>query len=138
MVRAYEDLLGVEVVTLCATSNHFHLLVRVPHRPADFDLPLEVLVVRLERALGAEAMGLLRKQLDFWLRAGLYSLIDEWRQKQIARMFALGEFVKCVKFRFTRWHNRKIGRKGGLWESRFSSTIVEGGETRATDHGRLH
>ena len=30
-----------------------------------------------------------------------------------------------MKFRFTRWYNRKTGRKGRLWESRFSSTIVE-------------
>ncbi len=102
MVRAYEDLLGVEVLTHCVMSNHFHLLVRVPHRPADFDLPWEVLVARMEPALGEDAMGLLRKQLDFWQRAGLDSLIEQWRQKQIARMFALSEFVKCVKFRFTR------------------------------------
>jgi len=33
IVRAYEDLLGVEVLTFCVMSNHFHLLVRVPHRP---------------------------------------------------------------------------------------------------------
>ena len=125
VVRAYEDLLGVGVLTHCVMSNHFHLLVRVPHRPADFDLPLEVVVARLERALGAEAMSLLHKQLDFWQRAGLDSLIEEWRNKQIARMFSLSEFGKCVKFRFTRWYNRKTGRKGGVWESRFSSTIVE-------------
>ena len=87
VVRAYEDLLGVGVLTHCVMSNHFHLLVRVPHRPADFDLPLEVVVARLERALGAEAMSLLHKQLDFWQRAGLDSLIEEWRNKQIARMF---------------------------------------------------
>jgi hypothetical protein len=86
---------------------------------------LEVLMTRMERALGEDAMGLLRKQLDFWQRAGLDSLIEQWRQKQIARMFSLSEFVKCVKFRFTRWYNRKTGRKGGLWESRFSSTIVK-------------
>ncbi len=53
------------------------------------------------------------------------SLIEEWRQKQLFRMFSLNEFVKCVKFRFTRWYNRRTGRKGGLWESRFSSPIVE-------------
>ncbi len=70
VVRAYEDLLGVEVLTHCVRSNHFHLLVRVTHRPADFDLPLEEVVARLKRALGAEAMGLLRKQLDFWQRGG--------------------------------------------------------------------
>ncbi len=124
-VRAYEDVLGVEVLTFCIMSNHFHLLVRVPHRPEGFDVPLDVVVARLERALGQDAMVLLRKQLDFWQRAGLDSVIEEWRKKQVARMFSLSEFVKCVKFRFTRWYNRKTGRKGGLWESRFTSVIVE-------------
>jgi hypothetical protein len=41
----------------------------------------------MERDLGEDAMGLLRKQWGFWRRAGLDSLIKEWRQKQIARMF---------------------------------------------------
>lgn len=77
----------MEVLTFCIMSNHFHLLVRVPLRPAGFDVPLEVVVARLERALGAEAMGLLRKQLEFWQRAGLDSVIEEWRRKQVARMF---------------------------------------------------
>ena len=125
MVRAYENLLGVEVLTFCVMSNHFHLLVRVPHRPEGFDVPLETVVARLERALGEDAMGLLRKQLEFWKSAGMDSVIEEWRQKQIARMFSLSEFVKCVKFRFTRWYNRKTGRRGSLWESRFTSVIVE-------------
>ena len=125
MVRAYEDLLGVEILTFCIMSNHFHLLVRVPHRPEGFDVPLETVVARLERALGEDAMGLLRKQLEFWKSAGMDSVIEEWRQKQIARMFSLSEFVKCVKFRFTRWYNRKTGRQGSLWESRFTSVIVE-------------
>ena len=124
-MRAYEDLLGVEVLTYCVMSNHFHMLVRVPHRPEGFDVSLEVVVARLERAIGEDAMMLIRKQLDFWQRAGLDQVIEEWRQKQVARMFSLSEFVKCVKFRFTRWYNRRAGRKGPLWESRFTSVIVE-------------
>ena len=125
MVRAYEDVLGVEVLTFCIMSNHFHLLVRVPHRPEGFDVPLETVVARLERALGEEAMALVHTQLEFWQRAGLDSVIEEWRQKQIARMFSLSEFVKCIKMRFTRWYNRKSGRKGTLWEGRYTSVIVE-------------
>ncbi len=124
-MRAYEDLLGVEVLTYCVMSNHFHMLVRVPHRPEGFDVPLEVVVARLERAIGEEAMALMHSQLEFWQRTGLHEVIEEWRQKQVARMFSLSEFVKCVKFRFTRWYNRKAGRKGPLWESRFTSVIVE-------------
>jgi hypothetical protein len=45
-------------------SNHFHLLVRVPHRPEGVDVPLEVVVARPARALGKPAL------------RGLYSLRD--------------------------------------------------------------
>ena len=51
-LRAYEDLLGVEILTFCLMSNHFHLLVRVPHRPEGSDVPLEVILARMERAVG--------------------------------------------------------------------------------------
>jgi len=125
IVRAYEDLLGVEVLTFCVMSNHFHLLVRVPHRPEGFDVPLEVLLARMERAVGEEAMALVRTQLELWTRSGLDTAIEEWRQRQVSRMFNLSEFVRCVKLRFTRWHNRKHGRKGTIWEEKFGSVVVE-------------
>jgi REP element-mobilizing transposase RayT len=125
MMRAYEDVCGVEVLTYCVMSNHFHLLVRVPHRPDGFDVPLEVVVARLERALGETAAGELRKQLEFWRTTKNEAAIEEWRQRQLARMFSLSEFVKRLKFRFTRWYNQKTGRKGVLWESRYTSVIVE-------------
>ena len=125
IVRAYEDLLGVEVLTFCIMSNHFHLLVRVPHRPEGFDVSLEVILARMERAIGDEAMALVRTQLELWTRSGLTDVIEEWRQRQVARMFSLSEFVRCVKLRFTRWHNRKHGRRGTIWEERFGSVVVE-------------
>ena len=40
-------------------------------------------------------------------------------------MFNLSEFVRCVKLRFTRWHNRRHGRRGTIWEERFGSVVVE-------------
>jgi REP element-mobilizing transposase RayT len=125
ILRAYEDLLGVEVLTFCVMSNHFHLLVRVPHRPAGFDVPLDVLLARMERAVGDEAMALVRTQLELWTRSGLDSAIEEWRQRQITRMFNLSEFVRCVKLRFTRWHNRRHSRRGTIWEEKFGSVVVE-------------
>ena len=128
IVRAYEDLLGVEVLTYCLMSNHFHLLVRVPHRPAGFEVPLEVMLERMERAVGEEAMALVRTQLELWTRSGLTEVIEEWRQRQVARMFNLSEFVRCVKLRFTRWHNRQHGRRGTIWEEKFGSVVVEEAE----------
>ncbi len=88
-------------------------------------MPLEVVVARLARALGATGTAQLRRQLDFWRTTKNEAAIEEWRQRQVARMFSLSEFVKRLKFRFTRWYNRKIGRKGVLWESRYTSVIVE-------------
>jgi hypothetical protein len=40
-------------------------------------------------------------------------------------MFSLNEFVRCVKLRFTRWHNPKDGRRGTIWEDKFGSVVVE-------------
>ena len=54
----------------------------------------------------------MRAQLELWTRSGLTDVIEEWRQRQVARMFSLSEFVRWVKLRFTRWHNRKHGRRG--------------------------
>ena len=69
-----------------------------------------------------------RTQLEFWQREEMHSVMEEWRQRQVARMFSLSEFMKCIKLRFTRWFNRRAGRKGTLWESRFTSVIVEDDE----------
>ena len=124
-LRAYEDLLGVEVLTFCLMTNHFHLLVRVPHRPEGLDVPLEVILARMERAVGEYAMKLIRRDLAFWETTGNQAAIEEWRQRQLKRMYSLSEFIGCVKQRFTRWHNAKTGRRGTIWEERFGSVVVE-------------
>ncbi|MDB6172879.1 MAG: transposase, partial [Chthoniobacteraceae bacterium] len=46
-MRAYEEFCGVRIVTFCVMSNHFHLLVEVPHRPAPELLPTDEELVRL-------------------------------------------------------------------------------------------
>ena len=68
-------------------DNHFYLLVRVPHRPEGFDVPLELVVARLERALGGTAAGELGKPFEFWRTTKNETAIEEWRQRQVARMF---------------------------------------------------
>ena len=68
-------------------DNHFHLLVRVPHRPEGFDVTLEVVVARLERVLGEESAKLMHRNLEFWRTTKNEAAIEEWRQKQVVRMF---------------------------------------------------
>jgi len=68
-------------------DNHFHLLVRVPHQPEGFDVSLEVVVARLDRALGKESAQMMHRNLDFWLTTKNEAAIEEWRHRQVARMF---------------------------------------------------
>jgi REP element-mobilizing transposase RayT len=125
LVRAYEDVCGVEVLTFCMMDNHFHLLVRVPHRPGGFDVPLEVVVARLDRALAVESAKLMHRNLAFWRTTGNEAAIEAWRQQQVARMFSLSEFMKAVQLRFSRWYNHRTGRLGAFWGGRYTSVIVE-------------
>ncbi len=103
-------------------SNHFYLLVRVPHRPEGFDVPLEVILARLERAIGDKSMALMRTQLGLWTRSGLTDTIEEWRQRQLARMFNLSGFVRCVKLRFCLL--RRLCENGFAWFQPLSRRAV--------------
>jgi len=79
-------------------SNHLHLLVRGPHRPDGFDVPLDVLVAGLERALGETAAGALRKQLEFWRTTKNTLAIEEWRQRlrpDVLQAWASYAFALC-------------------------------------------
>jgi hypothetical protein len=68
-------------------DNHFHLLVRVPHGPEGFDVPLEGVVARLDRALGVESAKLRHRNLEFWRTTKNEPAMEAWRQPQVARMF---------------------------------------------------
>ena len=106
-------------------DNHFHLRVRVPHRPEGFDVPLEVIVARLDRALGEESAELMHRNLEFWQTTKNWEAIEAWRQRQVDRMFSLSEFMKAIQLRFSRWFNLRNGRRGTLGEGRYTSVIVE-------------
>lgn len=110
---------GVQVLTYCLLSNHFHVLVRVPEDPEPTDSELvsrcrafyggsHGLVAGLERDL--KVMGQLR---------------DEDRQRLWARMGDVSVFMKELKQRFSRWFNALNQRYGTLWAERFKSLLVE-------------
>lgn len=131
LVHAYARLLGVEVLTHCTMSNHFHLLLRVPQRPAQGsgEPTIGQLLERMEAAVGAEQMRQVRRTLALWESSGLQSRIEEWRRRQVAAMYSLSEYMKRLKQRFARWYNRRTGRIGVFWEDRYRSTIVEEGSS---------
>jgi REP element-mobilizing transposase RayT len=124
MIRQVADFCGVEVLTFCIMSNHFHVLVRVPDRDNVSDLELirryKILYPKPTKYQEASAEFMFRE-----LEAG-GDEADLIRRKLLVRMGDVSEFMKTVKQRFSTWFNKSHQRYGTLWADRFKSVLVEG------------
>ena len=136
-MRRLEQFCGVQVVTYCLMENHFHLLVRVPCRERMLrEAPLtearlrELLpLIYRRRELKGALQELDRAAADAASPTGAGKWLAELLARYEARRYSLSVFLKELKQRYTRWHNRRHRRVGTLWECRFRSVLVEGGET---------
>lgn len=115
---------GVEVLTYCIMSNHFHVLVRVDdgQEVSDAELMRRYKILYPKPTKYQEASASLMEKT---LREGGEEA-DEIRRKLRARMGDVSEFMKTVKQRFSVWYNRSHQRYGTLWAERFKSFLVEG------------
>ncbi len=99
----------VEIIGFCCMGNHFHLLVRMlPDSDfSDRDIHKRIAAVYGEKRVvdGGE--------------------IPEYRRK----LASLSELLKEIKVSFTRFYNRRHGRRGFFWNDRFKSVVVENGAT---------
>lgn len=124
MIRQVADFCGVEVLTYCIMSNHFHVLLQVPDAPSVSDTELirryRVLYPKPTKYQEASAV-LMASQLQ--LGGNEAEVI---RRKLLARMSDVSEFMKTVKQRFTIWYNKSHQRYGTLWADRFKSVLVQG------------
>lgn len=110
---------GVEVITYCMMSNHFHILVRVPETQNPSD---EQLLERMKSLYGSKSnlVQLTRQMLKE------HGKIDpNLRESMLERMGDVSGFMKEFKQRFSRWYNRRRERFGTLWAERFKSVVVE-------------
>jgi len=118
------DFCGVEVLTYCIMSNHFHVLLRVPVGGAVSDRELmrryKVLYPKPTKYQEASV-----EIMEAQLKAGGEEA-EVIRRKLLARMSDVSEFMKSVKQRFSVWYNRSHQRYGTLWAERFKSVLVEG------------
>lgn len=120
MMRENARFSGVEIITHCVMSNHFHLLVRVPEKSSVPD-------AELLRRVG----GYYKKNSPY--RLLLESTYQDFGGKLPAdlrggltqRMGDISFFMKELKQRYTKWFNKQHGRFGALWSERFKSVIVE-------------
>ena len=124
MIWQVADFCGVDVLTYCIMSNHFHVLLRVPDRAAVSDRELmrryQVLYPKPTKYQEASV-----EIMEAQLEAGGEEA-EEIRRKLLARMTDVSEFMKAVKQRFSVWYNRSYKRYGTLWAERFKSVLVEG------------
>ncbi len=122
---------GVKVVTYCIMGNHFHLLAEMPHRETwlqRFAGPQgEAKLLEHLRILYSQTyVGLLRDEIADLRKRGLEVLVQQKLEAIKKRFCDLSLFVKEVKERFSRWFNKRRGRRGTLWMDRFKSVLVEG------------
>jgi REP element-mobilizing transposase RayT len=124
MLWQVADFCGVEILTYCIMSNHFHVLVRVPEKVLVSDAEL----LRRFRVLYPKPT---KYQTVEFARLEQSLLANDEdavaiREQLLSRMSDLSEFMKTVKQRFSIWYNRQHGRCGTLWMERFKSVLVEG------------
>jgi len=124
MIWQVADFCGVDVLTYCVMSNHFHVLVRIPVDQSVSDEELlrryRVLYPRATK-YRPESAEILAKTL----RTGGEEA-EVIRKRLLARMGDVSSFMKTLKQRFSVWFNHTHGRFGTLWAERFKSVLVEG------------
>ena len=126
MLWQVADFSGVEILTYCVMSNHFHVLVRVPEPEDLSDAELmrryKVLYPKPTKYQTASTKVMEEKLQEDGEEA------EAIRKKLLARMSDVSEFMKTVKQRFSVWFNRNHRRYGTLWADRFKSVLVEGSD----------
>ncbi len=118
-IRYMAKFCGVEILTYCIMTNHFHVLVRVPGRVEIKDAEL---VKRFSILYGKEKGRV--ATLEALLKKGGKEAEIE-REKLLARMGDVSLFMKELKQRFSIWYNRSHQRFGTLWAERFKSVLIE-------------
>lgn len=107
LIKKLSQFYFVDVLGFALLGNHFHLVIRMypESDPTDDEIK-----ERLQKYYGDE--------LNV-----TNMLISDYRK----RLTNLGAYVKDIKQGFTRYFNKKYGRRGFFWGDRFKSMIVQDG-----------
>ena len=140
LMRRMERFSGVEVLTYAVMGNHFHLLVRVPERDKFLAKFLtgsreereSRLFDHLKLLYSAAYLKQLKAELEVMTENKLDDLYEKTMKGYLDRLCSLKHFMKELKERFSRWFNKRHGRRGTLWQDRYRSILVEDGEALQT------
>lgn len=120
---------GLRCLSWCLMGNHIHLLVEVPDKEVALAGWTEAdLLNRLETLKGEYSTRLLLNQARMFRDNGHTEGVKEVAERIRARLFDLSIFMKELKMKLTAAFNAMHERRGTLWEGRFKSALVEGGE----------
>ncbi len=111
---------GVEVLTYSIMSNHFHVLVRTPHRSEVEELSDKEIIRRVGCIYSVDKVDFFRSRLEL---GG--EVRRNFRASLLSRMGDVSLFMKELKQRFSIWYNRSHRRSGTLWGERFKSVLVQ-------------
>ena len=129
MMRRVAAFSGVEVLTHCVMTNHFHILVRVP---GPRELTEGELLARVASLYGDERAKDMRIRWEGCRKEHHPELVEAEQARLRKRMNDITPFMQTLKQRFTAWYAaHHPEHEGTLWQSRFSSTLVEGGGSLA-------
>ncbi len=119
IMRNWARFSGISVLTHCLMDNHFHALLWVPGKVSLEHSEIRSCLAAVWPEEKLVAWENYYKQQDLKSQKGMDEAV-------VLRMGNLPEFMRVVKQSFTRWYNGKHDRKGGLWDSRYRSVVVEG------------
>ena len=144
-LRRSAEFSGVDVVTYALMDNHIHLCVRVAerrdvgageivHQSVSMDEVVRCnvsageVVRRVGVLYGSRRREALERNLSVLRREGRLDETEALLERYRRRMGDLSEFMKTFKQRVSQWYNGEAGHEGTLWEGRFKSVLIEGGE----------
>jgi len=125
MLRKVAEFSGVKIMTYAVMSNHFHILAYVPMR---VDISDAELIRRLRLLYGKIMVDEYETLLKQARKDGDEAYVKHLRAKYLYRMYDVSQFMKTLKQRFTMWYNKRVERKGTLWEERFKSILIQNSE----------
>jgi putative transposase len=125
------EFMGIDVMTYCVMGNHFHALIKVPNRErwlekfsgTDGEIRL---FKHLSTFYSNDFIADLRREIEGLRRRGQESAVQAKLDEFRVRFCGMSVFVKELKQRFTKWLNKRRGRRGTVWMDRFLSKLIVG------------
>lgn len=133
MLEKYTQAFFVHIHSFAIMSNHLHLIVTERTDEAAAATAEELLLrYRILRGPNAEPpVG--RQQSDGSMDADDDGGIERLRR----RLGSISRFMQAFKQDFSRWYNKRTGRKGYFWGNRFYDKILERGDPELVSRGYI-